>query len=163
MLLLKFLHLLYKKTLATVPATPVTRSTVCRSPCRITTPLISTHWRLAGRQDCRLVTIGSAGYRQWVIRTREGWKLGRGFLALGCKCSLYIKCNLNIFWIVKKFKKNIACTSLQPVHASGCLFKKERKEERKEFQSTHTCMFNVHSTFIYLCTLLLLLDIIELN
>jgi hypothetical protein len=26
-------------------------------------------------------------------------------LALGCKCSLYFKCNLNIFWILKKIEK----------------------------------------------------------
>jgi hypothetical protein len=32
---------------------------------------------------------------------------GRDFLALGCKCSLYFKCNLNIFWIVKINWKNI--------------------------------------------------------
>jgi hypothetical protein len=34
--------------------------------------------------------------------------------------------------------------------------KKERKKERKEFQSTSTCMFNVHSTFICFCTLSLI-------
>jgi hypothetical protein len=32
-------------------------------------------------------------------------KTGRGFLAPGCKCSFYFKCNLSIFWIVKKFGK----------------------------------------------------------
>jgi hypothetical protein len=36
--------------------------------------------------------------------------------------------------------------------------KKERKKERKKrkFQSTSTCMINVHSTFICFCTMLLI-------
>jgi hypothetical protein len=34
--------------------------------------------------------------------------------------------------------------------------RKEKKEINKKFQSTSTCMFNVHSTFIYFCTLLLI-------
>jgi hypothetical protein len=33
---------------------------------------------------------------------------------------------------------------------------REEKKERKEFQSTNACMFNVHSTFIYFYTMLLI-------
>jgi hypothetical protein len=41
---------------------------------------------------------------------------------------------------------------------SGCLIQRNRikKERKKKFQSTSTCIFNVHSTFIYFCTMLLI-------
>jgi hypothetical protein len=47
--------------------------------------------------------------------------MGRGFLALGCKCSLYIKCNLNIFWIVKKILKK-CCMYIFTIYAWDKLF-----------------------------------------
>jgi hypothetical protein len=45
------------------------------------------------------------------------------------------------------------------LNCSGYLFKrkeKRRNKKIKKFQSTSTCMFNVHSTFICFCTLLLI-------
>jgi hypothetical protein len=46
---------------------------------------------------------------------------GRGFFAPGCKCSLYFKCNLNIFWIVKKNLKK-CCMYIFTTNAWAKLF-----------------------------------------
>jgi hypothetical protein len=61
---------------------------------------------------------------------------------------LYAKFSKCEFWLNKEGKKFQALAT--------CWKEKKREERRKKVPSTSTCMFNVYSTFIYFCTLLLI-------
>jgi hypothetical protein len=73
---------------------------------------------------------------------------GRGFLALGCKCSLYFKCNLNIFLIIKKIREKMLHVHLHNLCMS--LVASHKSDSSRGLGKIRWYKKGLHATFFYL-------------